>query len=93
MEEEVILEPFPLARRHFVDVEDDDAGLREFGAQFAPAPLLRVDQRRDAFADALELLGRRTPVVRGLDHPGQHLPDQSGDTHHEEFVEIVGRNR
>ena len=44
-------------------------------------------------ADPLELLGRREAVVGCLGHAGMHLADQAGDAHHEEFVEIVGRDR
>ena len=41
--------------------------------------------------DFVELLGRRQPVGALRRRPRQQLALESGDAHHEEFIEIVGR--
>ena len=93
VEEEIVLQPLAVAGRQRGDVADDDPRLFELGAQRAPALLLRGDEFGDPRADALELLGGREAVVGELRHAGEHLADQAGDADHEEFVEIVGRDR
>ena len=92
MLKEVLLQPVPFAARQIGDVEDDDAAGREFRPQGAPPRLLRRHQGGHAFADALELLGRRSTVVGDLRDARQHLADQAGHADHEEFVEVVGRD-
>ena len=54
----MVLQPLPLASGQIGDLEDDDAGVGEFGLELAPARLLRGDRCGDALADAFELLGR-----------------------------------
>ena len=93
VEEEIVLQPLAVASRERGDVADDDPRLFELCAQRAPAFLLRGDELGDPRADALELLDGREAVVGDFRHPGEHLPNQAGDADHEEFVEIVGRNR
>ena len=93
LQQEIILQPIAIALGELRDIDDDDPRLGEFAAQFAPALLLRGDQFGDPRADPLELFGRREAVVGLLGHLRQHLADQAGDAHHEEFVEIVGRDR
>jgi hypothetical protein len=93
LREEIFLQPVAIALRQFGDIDDDDAGRRQFETQVAPAILLRGDEFRDPRADAFELLGRRDAIVRRFDHAGMNLPDQAGDPDHEEFVEIVGGDR
>ena len=90
LKQEIILQPIAIALGELRDIDDDDRRLGEFAAQFAPALLLRGDQLGDPRADPLELFGRREAVVGLLGHRRQHLADQTGDAHHEEFVEIVG---
>ena len=48
---------------------------------------------RHRLADAGELLGRREPVRALRRDALAHLALQAGDAHHEEFVEVVGRDR
>jgi hypothetical protein len=48
---------------------------------------------RDRLGDAHELLGRRKPVRALLDDALAHLILQAGDAHHEELVEVIGRDR
>ena len=62
-------------------------------AQLAPALLLIAGQRRDRLADARELLGRRQPVRALGGDARAHLALEAGDADHEEFVEVVGRDR
>jgi len=52
-----------------------------------------VRQSRHRLADARELFGRRQPVGATRHDALAHLADQAGDPHHEEFVEVVGRDR
>jgi hypothetical protein len=43
--------------------------------------------------DQVELLLRRQPVRRAFGDAFAHLPGETGNAHHEELVEIVGRYR
>ena len=66
--------------------------LRRSSRSARPARLLVGREAADRLADAHELLGRRQPVRALLDDALAHLVLQAGDAHHEEFVEVVGRN-
>ena len=65
----------------------------ELDAQLAPARLLVAGERRDRLGDARELLGRREPVGASGGDAGAQLALEAGDADHEEFVEVVGRDR
>ena len=91
--QEMLLQPVALPAGQIRDVEDDDAGGRQLLAQRAPPLLLRGHQRRDPLADALELLPRGEAVLGVLDDVGQHLAHEARHAHHEELVEVVGRDR
>ena len=93
MREEIVLQPLPFATGEVADLEDHDAVGGELGPERFPSRLLRGDQRRDALADALELLGRRASVIGNLDDARKHLADEARDADHEKLVEIVGRDR
>ena len=92
--QEIILQPVALPAGEIGDVEDDDAARRELacaarasapaGKRPAPRPV-----RRSARA-ARPACGRPSEISVDA---RQHLPDQAGDADHEEFVEIVGRDR
>ena len=61
--------------------------------QFQPALLLIAGELRHRLADAGELLGGGEPV-RALGRDAlAHLALEAGHAHHEEFVEVVGRDR
>ena len=74
-------------------VDQHDAGLGQRRPQFQPALLLIAGELRHRLADAGELLVGGEPV-RALGRDAlAHLAFQAGDAHHEEFVEVVGRDR
>ena len=91
--EEIILQPDPLAFRDFIGLHQHDAGGREFHAQPAPLFLLRGLQPPDGLADARKLLARGHAVVAALGDARPELAAQAGHAHHEELVEVVGRDR
>ena len=74
-------------------VDQHDADCRQRRAQFQPALLLVAGELRHRLADPRELLGGGEPV-RALGRDAlPHLTLEAGDAHHEEFVEVVGRDR
>ena len=91
--EEVVLEPGALGLLEVVGVDQRHALVGQVGAQRQPALLLVAGEDRHRLADARELLDRRQPfrALRGDALP--HLALEAGDAHHEEFVEVVGRDR
>ena len=52
-----------------------------------------ADELEDSLADACERLLRREPVGGAHREPGLGLPEQSGDSHLEELVEVRGEDR
>ena len=62
-------------------------------AQLVPALLLVAGKVGDGLADRGQLLGRRQAVRASHRDVLAHLAEQAGDAHHEELVEIAGRNR
>jgi hypothetical protein len=91
--QEVVLEPDLLGLGHIRRVDQHDAGLGERPAQFAPLRLLVLDQERNRLADMDELFGGRHTLGALADDAGTHLRAETGNAHHEEFVEVIGRNR
>ena len=91
--QEMIVEPGLLGLGDVGAVDQDDVFLAQVLAQRAQARLLVGREAADRLADAHELLGRRQPVRALLDDALAHLVLQAGDAHHEEFVEVVGRDR
>ena len=91
--EEMLLEPQGFGTREVGAVDEHDALVQEVILQLAPAPLLVRGEAGDRGRNLGELLGRREAVLRGRRHARAHLADKAGDAHHEEFVEVVGRDR
>ncbi len=94
MQDEMLVEPelFGLAEVAGLD-EMAISSASKFLLQLPPAAQLLLGQFADALADQRKLLARRQAVLRRRIDPGAQLPEQAGDTHHEEFIEIIGRNR
>ena len=92
MVQEVVVEPLALGLRQLRGIDEDDAVLEQLIPQLAPAALLVAGELGDLGADARELLGRRQAVLRQRHDTGAHLAAQAGDAHHEELVEIIGRD-
>ena len=93
MGEEIIFEPRLLRLGHIGAVDQHDAGSGQRRAQFAPLRLLVLSQHHDGFGDTGQLLGRRQPFGALLGDAGADLGAKAGHAHHEEFVEVVGRDR
>src|SRR5205807_9412364 len=55
--------------------------------------LLLRRQKAYALADLAKLFGRRKPVLGWRRDSGARLAAKTGDSHHDEFIEIVGGNR
>ncbi len=62
-------------------------------ADVRPYRLLLAHQLPGGAVDHLKLFMRRMTVDRQYAHAFADLALQAGDTHHVEFIEIVGRNR
>src|SRR5687767_2199753 len=74
-------------------VDQDNSLLGKFLAQCLPALLLIESQARSHLVDASKLFaGRQTLRAFGSDARA-HMAFETGDAHHEEFVQIVGRDR
>ena len=93
MQQEIFLQPLSLATGQVSHLKDDNAIRRKFGPKRTPPRLLRRDKRRHSFADAFELFGGRSPVIRNFRNSRQHLADKARYADHEEFVKIVSRDR
>ncbi len=91
--QEIIFEPGFFRLGDVGTVDQDDAGLGERGTQLTPLRLLVLHQKHHGFGDAHQLLRRRQPFRAFGRNTGAHLGAQAGDAHHEEFVEVVGRDR
>ena len=91
--EEIIFEPGLLRLADVGTVDQHDAGFRKRGAQFAPLCLLILDQQHDGFGDPYKLLCRRQSLGALGTDARAHLRPKAGDAHHEEFVEVVRRDR
>ena len=91
--QELIFEPGLFLFRHLRPIDQHDASGGEHLPQLVPALLLIARQHRDGLSDARELLGRGEPVRRLDRDAGPLLALEAGDAHHEEFVEVVGRDR
>ena len=61
-------------------------------SQRQPLPLLIAGKLRHRFDDAGKLLVRRQPVRTLFSDALAHLALEAGDAHHEEFVEVIGRD-
>ena len=91
--QEIIVEPGLFLLGHVRAIDQDDPLVDQRRAQLAPLLLLVAGQRRHGLADAYELL-RRRQTIRALGGDAfAHLPLEAGHAHHEEFVEVVGRDR
>ena len=90
---EVFVEPAAFAASHFVGADHRDAGLLHLVDQAEPFLLLPAHQLGDPLVDRRQLLGRRQTLGRGGLDTGAHLAAQAGHAHHEELIEIAGRDR
>jgi hypothetical protein len=93
MRKKIIFEPGLLRLADVGTVDQGDAGFAQRRAQFAPLRLLILNKNNHGFGNAHELLGRSQPLGTFRADAGAHLGPKAGDAHHEEFVEVVGRNR
>ena len=87
MAEETLIEPGPLLLGEVRAIGRANAVLCEFVAQLQPARILLGHELESEFAHLIELLGRRQPVLAQLGELGAHLADETGDPHHEEFLQ------
>ncbi len=91
--EEVILDPGALGFGDVAPIDQLDADLGEDIPQVAPDRLLVGSELRHGLVDHHELLGRQQAVRAALGDALADLRLDAGDTDHEEFVEVVRRNR
>ena len=89
----MILQPLAIRFGEIAGFGDDDADFLDVSPQLAPSAHLLIGQLDDALLDADELLPGAEPVLRKGVELRTRLPAQTGDAHHEEFVEIIRRNR
>ncbi len=93
MLEEMLLQPFALASGDLPAVDDGDSSDGQLGPDVAPGFLLRLLEFNQRVADGRKLLRGAQSVDRSLLHLAPHLPGETGNPHHQEFVEIAARNR
>ncbi len=91
--EEMLLQPAALRLFQLRTVDQGDAGGGEIRPQLQPALLLIAGEPPDRLDDAHELLVGREAIGAAADDALAHLALEAGDAHHEEFVEVVGRDR
>ena len=91
--EEVILEPALLGFGDVRSIDQNDVLLAQILAQRAPARLLIGSETADCLADAGQLLDGSEPVRAPFNDAFAHLVLETGNAHHEEFIEVVGRDR
>ena len=90
--EEMILEPGALGLGQLLGLKHMDAGIGEQRFEPDPGLLLLVGQLCDEAGDAVELLGRRQPVLARRVDAGDDLTTQAGHAHHVELIEVRGRD-
>ena len=91
--EKIIFEPGLVRLADIGTVDKGDAGAAERGAQFAPLRLLVFDKQHHGLGDANQLFGRRQTLRAFRADAGADLRPQTGDPHHEEFVQVVRGDR
>ena len=91
--QKLIFEPGPFLPSQFQPIDQHDPVLAKRLAQLAPALLLIARKHRHRLGDAHELLARGKPIRRPDRNAGSQLAFEAGHADHEEFVEIVRRDR
>ena len=91
--QELGLQPLALGLGDAGGVDDLDPDACQFLAQLAPAALLFGHQPAGGHIDLVQLLGRGQAVGGEDAHPFTDLALEAGDPGHEEFIEVVGRDR
>ena len=93
MGEEALLQPGTFRLLKLASVDQNNIGRRERRTKLEPALLLIAGELGDRFSDPCELLRGRKPV-RALGRDALSLLAlETGDAHHEKFVEVVRRDR
>ena len=91
--EEIVLQPFAVGVADLGGIDKVDVGLVQFAAQHRPAHLLVGGEAGAGFPDGAELAGERAPVVGHHGDALALLALEAGKAHHEELVQVVGRDR
>jgi hypothetical protein len=90
---EVLVDGPPLDRRQIIDCEESHAVRRQLHEELLEASALQLHQPRDLGVDRIELILRRTAVVRPLHHARRDLTAESRDANHVELVEVRREDR
>ncbi len=90
---EIVVEPGALVLADLVAADDDNACLFQIALNGQPTALLVMCEFDDDFVDAVELLGGRPAVRAHYGDASADLPLEARDADHEEFIEIVRRDR
>ena len=91
--EEIVLQPVAVGIADAAGIDEVDVGFVQFAAQLRPACLLVAGQAGTGITDGAELPAQRAPVVGHHGDALALLALEAGEAHHEELVEIVGRDR
>jgi hypothetical protein len=91
--QELRLQPLALGPGDPGGIDDLDADALQFLSQLAPAELLLGHQGAGGDIDLVQLFRRRQAVSGQDPDPFAHLALEAGDAGHEEFVQVVGRDR
>ncbi len=90
---ELCRQPLPVGVAEGAGTYEQDVFLGEILLQNGERSLLLHLQIVDLPQNGVELFSRRLAVRRADDDVLAHLPLEAGDAHHEELVEVGGRNR
>ncbi len=93
VQEEMIVQPQPLGLVELGGIDEDDMLGLQIVLQLAPQPDLLLGEFGNPRADQRQLFGRGQAVVRERLDAAAQLAADARDPDHEEFVEVIGRDR
>ncbi len=91
--EKVLLQPVAFRLLEVVSFDQNNVGCCERRTKLEPALLLIAGELGDCLSDARKLLRGREPVRALRRDALALLALETGNAHHEKFVEVVGRDR
>ena len=85
---EIMIKPFFIIAIQFFRINHTDFFFFQQTGYFTPSFLLRLAEARHRFANFLQLLFWREPILTGCFNAGAHLASDAGHTHHVELFKV-----